>query len=152
MGWLLHQCTTGVWSVSVVVTLEWGLQNLDGVGSYIDVLSMYHQCSWLLHWYKCMPWILALTLMYDQCTTNGVGSYIGIKITKISMVLALTLMHGQCTTDRVGSYIGIKITKTLIILALTLVYGQCTTDGVGSYIGTNTTKTLMVLALTLVHH
>jgi len=123
MGWLLHQCTTGVWSVSVVVTLEWGLQNLDGVGSYIDVLSMYHQCSWLLHWYKCMPWISALTLMYDQCTTNGVGSYIGI-----------------------------KITKTSIILALTLVYGQCTTDGVGSYIGTNTTKTSMVLALTLVHH
>jgi len=64
------------------------------------------------------------------------------------MVLALTLVYGQCTTDVVGSYIGTQITKTSMVwctidappmeLALTLVPGlqkhrwcwllhQCTT-------------------------
>ena len=94
----------------MVDTLEWGLQNLDGVGSYIDVPLMYHQCSWLLHWCTigAPPMELALTLEPG--------------ITKTSMVFALTLMYGQCTTDGVGSYIGIKIKKTSIILAFALVY------------------------------
>jgi len=126
---LLHWCTTGIWLIYMVVTLEWWLQNLNRIGSYIDVRPMYHLCSWLLHWHKFMPWMSALTLMYSQCTP---------------IQLALILVYHWCTTDGIGSYTGTTITKTLIVLGLTLVCHWCTTDGIGSYTRTTITKTSMI--------
>jgi hypothetical protein len=73
-------------------------------------------------------------LMYGQRTTNGFGSYVGPRITKLSMQLALTLMYEQRNTDGVGCYVGPRITKLPVHLALTLMCGQCTTHAAGYYI------------------
>ena len=48
---------------------------------------------------------LAVTLMYNQCTSNAVGCYAKREITKFTMQLALTLMYGQHTTDGIGCYV-----------------------------------------------
>jgi len=57
------------------------------------------------------PIELVLTLTYHQCTTTGVGSYIGVRITKLSVELAVTSAYHQCTATGVGSYSGVRIRK-----------------------------------------
>ena len=52
-----------------------------------------------------MLMVLVATVPDAQCTTNGVGSYVGIGITKSSIGLALTVPDAQCTTNGVGSYV-----------------------------------------------
>ena len=49
------------------------------VGKYADVSSLWTG--------------LAYTVMHGQCTTNGVGWYAGMEITKLPMVLDDMLVH-----------------------------------------------------------
>ena len=49
--------------------------------------------------------MLVLTVTYHQRTTDGVDSYVGVRITKLLMLLVLSVMYHQCITDGVGSYI-----------------------------------------------
>ena len=63
------------------------------------------------------------------------------------MVLVAMVLDGQCTTNGVGSYIGTEITISLMELGPVVPDGQCTTNGVGSYVGTEITIPSMGLGL-----
>ena len=58
------------------------------VGKYTDVSSLWTG--------------LAYMVLHGQHTTNGVGWYIGMTITKSPMVLDDTLVHDQHITNGVG--------------------------------------------------
>jgi len=66
-------------------------------------------------------WVgLAVMLMYGQCMANRVGSYGGVRITKLSKKLVLTLIYHQCTATGVGSCGGVRIIKLSGELVLTV--------------------------------